>query len=374
MVYEIGALPLQDLLPAIGRAEDRLARLDEAVRRSPAGAGFIERGHFVDATANMWILGELVHIEDLVLHDAHMGIRAPTHELTIAHAILRSRRRIVDADPNWAISMSGIISLAGLMSDENGGSLGQKTDRVGEGAWGVENVGTDSLAEDFAAIDALLDRSQRLLDQVTPKATTAASSKRASLMVGDLVIRDADWDEQERLLRWRHVIKDVEYFPAALAAALLYDAWSAIDPMQRQVWLGGQLASAYLRSRGKVTSHLPAFNVGLKAISRDRRRAPARPTRLIAFLDAMSAAADAGMKEVARLSLAREQMERTLRDRRSTSNLPAVIELVLSHPMVSTPMIAKAAGVTNRSALNLIAELRVREMTGRGRYRAWGVV
>lgn len=373
MVYEIDGLPLQDLLPAIGRAEDGLARLDEVVRRSPAGAGFIERGHFVDATANMWVSGELVHVEDLVLHDAHMGIRAPTHELTIAHAILRSRRRIAAADPNWAISTSGITSLAGLTSDDNGESPSHGTDRGGEGARSDEDLEADSLSEDFAAIDALLDRSQRLLDQVTDKGATG-SSKRASLMVGELVIRDADWDEQERLLRWRHVVKDVEHFPAALAAALLYDAWNAIDPMQRQDWLGGQLASAYLRSRGKVTSHLPAFNVGLKAIPRDRRRAPARPTRLIAFLDALSAAAEAGMKEVTRLSLAREQMERTLRDRRSTSNLPAVIELVLSHPMVSTPMIAKAAGVTRRSALNLIAELRVREMTGRGRYRAWGIV
>ena len=75
-------------------AEDQLARLDEIVRRSAVGEGFTERGHFFDAAASMWVAGELVHIEDLVLHDARMDIRAPTHELTIAHAILRSRRRI----------------------------------------------------------------------------------------------------------------------------------------------------------------------------------------------------------------------------------------------------------------------------------------
>ncbi|MBX8827553.1 hypothetical protein HBA93_18255, partial [Ochrobactrum sp. SFR4] len=69
-------------------AEDRLARLNEIVRFSPVGEGAIERGHFRDAVAAMWILGELVHIEDLVLHDAHMDVRAPTHELTIAHTIL----------------------------------------------------------------------------------------------------------------------------------------------------------------------------------------------------------------------------------------------------------------------------------------------
>jgi hypothetical protein len=76
MCYDVKDLPAQTLLPAIGRAEDHLARLDEAVRRSPVGKGYIERGHFFDAAASMWIAGELVHIEDLVLHDAHMDAGA----------------------------------------------------------------------------------------------------------------------------------------------------------------------------------------------------------------------------------------------------------------------------------------------------------
>ncbi len=54
------------------------------MRRCPVAGGFIERGHFFDAVACMWLADELVHIEDLVLHDARMDIRSPTHELTIA--------------------------------------------------------------------------------------------------------------------------------------------------------------------------------------------------------------------------------------------------------------------------------------------------
>lgn len=50
--------------------------------------------HFADACASLWIDGELVHLEDLVLHDAGADTRAPTHELTIARDVLRSRRRI----------------------------------------------------------------------------------------------------------------------------------------------------------------------------------------------------------------------------------------------------------------------------------------
>ncbi len=83
MAYEIDDLPLQSLLPALAKAEDQLARLDETVRRSRVGEGFIERGHFFDAAASMWVSGELVHVEDLVLHDAHMDVRVPTHGLTL---------------------------------------------------------------------------------------------------------------------------------------------------------------------------------------------------------------------------------------------------------------------------------------------------
>ncbi len=188
------------------------------------------------------------------------------------------------------------------------------------------------------------------------------------------MIRDAEWDEGDRLLQWREVMKGVEGLPTALAAAILCDAWESLEPMQNQHWLGGHLVSAYLRGRGKVVSHLPAFHVGLKAIPRERRRARQRRDRLLAFLDAMSAAVEAGMKEISRLSQARDQMERHLRGRRSSSSLPAVIELVLSRPIVSARMIAKTAKVTQRGALNLIGELGVREVTGRGRYRAWGVL
>ena len=42
-----------------------------------------------DACSSLWLDGELV---DLVLHDAGADVRAPTHELTIAHDVLRNRR------------------------------------------------------------------------------------------------------------------------------------------------------------------------------------------------------------------------------------------------------------------------------------------
>ena len=42
--------------------------------------------------------------------------------------------------------------------------------------------------------------------------------------------------------------------------------------------------------------------------------------------------------------------------------------------MVSAAMVARELGVTQRGALNLINEVGIREITGRGRYRAWGII
>lgn len=60
-----------------------------------------ERTHFVDACASLWIDGELVHLEDLVLYDDTRDIRTPTHELTIARDVLRTRRRIAGQPSGW---------------------------------------------------------------------------------------------------------------------------------------------------------------------------------------------------------------------------------------------------------------------------------
>ncbi|TIU44645.1 MAG: hypothetical protein E5W31_00005, partial [Mesorhizobium sp.] len=86
MAYDFSSLPLNSLIGPLARAEDLLARLDERVHKSPLRDGFVQRQHFADAASALWLDGELVHTEDLVLHDAHMDIRTPTHELTRAHA------------------------------------------------------------------------------------------------------------------------------------------------------------------------------------------------------------------------------------------------------------------------------------------------
>lgn len=86
------------------------------------------------------------------------------------------------------------------------------------------------------------------------------------------------------------------------------------------------------------------------------------------------AAAELGLKEHDRLALARQMMERKLDGRRTSSKLPELVELVMAKPLVSAGMIATTLNVTPQAALRIVGELGLREMTGRGRFRAWGII
>lgn len=111
MAYDLMKISISNLVGSSFDAAVALTRLDERIARSPVGEGWIERQNFADACASLWIDGELVHLEDLVLHDATRDIRTPTHELTIARDVLRTRRRIAAQSPNWALSPEGIRTL-----------------------------------------------------------------------------------------------------------------------------------------------------------------------------------------------------------------------------------------------------------------------
>jgi hypothetical protein len=46
----------------------------------------------------------------------------------------------------------------------------------------------------------------------------------------------------------------------------------------------------------------------------------------------------------------------------------------MAKPLVSAGVVAKALDVTPQAARRIVGELGLREMTARGRFRAWGVL
>ncbi|WP_114945345.1 helix-turn-helix domain-containing protein [Microvirga calopogonii] len=100
-----------------------------------------------------------------------------------------------------------------------------------------------------------------------------------------------------------------------------------------------------------------------------------KTARLISY--PLEEAVAIGHKDLDRLSLARALKDRVTRTCRGNSKLPDLAELFPSRPLVTVPLGAKLLKVTPRAFNLMLAQLggaRPRGLSGRTRYRAWGIV
>ncbi|WEX12439.1 helix-turn-helix domain-containing protein [Chelativorans sp. AA-79] len=107
-----------------------------------------------------------------------------------------------------------------------------------------------------------------------------------------------------------------------------------------------------------------------------------RPTddvgrRIRGFLEGIETGARRGMEDLQKVTLARDVMLRRCEGRRKSSKLPKLVALFVKRPLVSVPMAAKTLKVSPQAIERMLDELGgalPRELTGRGRFRAWGIL
>lgn len=311
--YQIQELPLSKAeIPLLLQAEDGLARFDERLRTSPLAFGWRERMHFAAACANRHMERELVHQEELVLLDAGALPRVVTPELSSAYEVLKVWRDADRGDPHQLL----------------------RTERPG-----------------------------------------MADVRTASVMNAPDYFYDPGWGEAERLAAWRRVLAESGGLPPLLASFLIWDAWLELQPDQRGAWRSSLIAALCLRDRQKTRHFLLPLDLGARHARYRRFDRQTVGQRLAGYLEWVSTTVDRCNRELDRLGVVADGLSLKLKGKRKNSHLPALVTLLLSRPVVSVPLTAKALGVSNQAVDVMMKQLGSypRELTGRTRYRVWSV-
>jgi hypothetical protein len=315
-----------------------MARFDERMNRDDALAtGVQSRGHFREACAAAWLHGSVVHLEDLVLHDAAMDLRSPSSE----------RREICRRPPEWNMAESGLALF-------------------NESAEDLKAVGFQSGDSDKIGTPAIPPEEYRLEEK----------SRSAALQQTETLSDKCRREKEIRVEEWLALVRETDELPALLAAAFAWDAWATIKPLSHGDYLGLQWIAALLRTRRKARFHLPTLIVGIRVAEYRRRQRDDVSVRVAGFLAAAKAASEAGLKDLSEVSLAKQRMQARLKLVRSNSRLPEFIELFLKLPLVTVPVAAKYLKISPQAVdamLKMLGPALPREITGRTRYRAWGI-
>ena len=187
--YGLPELPWEHIAGHLEPITISILRFDARLEASGLAAGWQSRCDMTEAARSLLLDGQLVDIGDLVLHDAGMDVRHPTHELTRAAAALRARRTAMARRPPWPLSIDGLAAPRGIGSpaaEKPSRSRGKRPDPEDEEAYPPYANDADPWKAHLAEIDALLERTSQVLAGETPLPRSRSH-----------LIYDPDQDEDE---------------------------------------------------------------------------------------------------------------------------------------------------------------------------------
>jgi hypothetical protein len=321
-IYEIPENSLDETnLDAFLRVDEALSKLEERARLSPLVDSWSRRLLYRNACAALHSQNCLVYLEDLVLLDGHAFAGAMYPDLSCGLSILKLWQRGLQEQP--------LTLLRAPMPGEMPRALSS------------EVIGDPMSVKDQPDF-----------------------------------FYDPDWDEVERLQRWRRVWQDTHRLPPVLASAIAWDAWHTLSPEQQGPWRAPLLAALVLRARAKTRQLLLPIDTGQWLLRKRWPMIAPYPQRILMFLDIVAAAVKHAGSELDGLESASERMRLKLKTVRRNSRLSDLIVLLIAKPLISIPLACKELRISKQALRLLIPRLgsTPREISGRSRYRCWTVL
>ena len=334
---------VEGLFLELARAEDSVSRLDARAQFCPFAEGWAARFDFAEASAWGWTSGEIVDLEDLVLHDAHMDARAPDQALRATHGLVRARRKARGGGAELQ-SVAGAAWLAGYRGEPPRLAPSPVEVRPGVDARDPGGEGRDLVSE--------------LVHQIRQLGRGETSDPLEAV---------------EEWIAWTQGLP--ARAPPLLRGAAALEGWRLVNPLPRQSYVGGVMVAQSLRLAGRTRSCLLGVESARRAHPQPPRGFMAAPVivRLAYWVRMTAVGAEAGLAEMKRLDLARQVVLKRIGGRRAHDRSADLLDLLLARPLVSAPMAAEHLGVAGHSARRLLANLgsSLMEVSGRSRYRAW---
>ncbi|WP_338929192.1 helix-turn-helix domain-containing protein (plasmid) [Roseomonas mucosa] len=335
------------LLLTLSQAEDLVSRLDARAGAAPDALceGLVARLALAEASSWLTQAGLPTHPHDLALRAAG---------LTGSWSAASDLHRLEQAMPaTWGGHGGEVGEVAAEHPVEQALALARLLARL-------PVFRTDPLD----AAESLAAALRSLGDSAWPAATASPGT-----VVPDVAAWRRGW------------LRTGEGMPALLAAAQAAARWlrdAGEGDIARPEPQQALFLAAVLLKRRRRLDHVPLpFWAGAGPGERLPRPTADPATWPLLFLARVAAAARRGLEVLDRLEVAQQQLTALAEGARRSSSLPAAAALVLRRPLVTAPQLARDLGLTHQGALLILAKLQeariVREVTGRGSFRAYAV-